>query len=387
MQVRSLDHLSTPALRRELAAIVVRDRRTTAEMLEYLAEFDARKVYVEDGYASMFTYCVHELHFSEDVAYKRIRAARAARRFPAIHAAVADGRLHLSAIVVLAPHLTPANAGELLIAATHQTKTRVEQLVAERFPRPDLPVRIQALAPPTQLAPGPVGACAAGNGDPGPLPAESGLELAPGPVVPVPRTKIMATAPQRFALQVTLAQATHDKLRRAQALLAHRIPPGDVAAVLDRALDALIQELEKRKYAATDRPRAQARHASANPRHIPNAVQRAVQERDQGQCTFVSDSGRRCCERAGLEFDHIEPVARGGGSNLENLRLRCRAHNQLEAERAFGPAFMHEKRDAARVAVTVKRAMRERDAARHQSAQGAFGSACPPASASPASMP
>ena len=76
-------------------------------------------------------------------------------------------------------------------------------------------------------------------------------------------------------------------------------------------------------------------------------MKRAVCERDQKRCTFVSESGKRCEERGFLEYDHAEPVARGGKSTIENVRLLCRAHNQFEAERAFGAEFMERKRDEA----------------------------------------
>ena len=105
----------------------------------------------------MFAWCVEELRLSEDSACKRIRAARAARQFPALFAMLADGRLHLSALVMLAPCLTPENAEDLLAAATHRSKAGIEQLLAERFPRPDLPARIEvpAAAPTIDLsAPG-----------------------------------------------------------------------------------------------------------------------------------------------------------------------------------------------------------------------------------------
>lgn len=361
MKVPSLCHLPTATLRRGLSAIVARDRETTAEMLAYLGEFDERKAFREDGHSSMFTYCVHELRFSEDVAYKRIRAARAARSFPSIYAGVADGRLHLSAVVVLAPHLTPANADDLLAAATHQTKANVEQIVADRFPQPDLPVRIQAIAQQAPVAPIDFGAaCSSAVHSSCDEQDASGSvtrasQLAPGPVVDSPNPPVLASqpppprvrplAPQRYALQVTIDQATRDKLLRAQELLAHQVRAGDVGEVLDRALDALIQKLERHKFAATDRPREMSRQPSANPRHVPAAIRRTVRERDQDRCTYVSDTGHRCAERSGLEFDHIEPIARGGRSNVENLRLRCRAHNQFEAERAFGAGFMAQKRD------------------------------------------
>jgi hypothetical protein len=110
------------------------------------------------------------------------------------------------------------------------------------------------------------------------------------------------------------------------------------------------RQLEKRKFAATSKPRQAGPRRSQKPRHIPAHVKRAVQERDQGQCTFVSESGHRCSARRFLEFDHIEPVARGGQATLDNLRLRCRAHNQYEAECAFGTEFMKHKREVARQA-------------------------------------
>ena len=77
-------------------------------------------------------------------------------------------------------------------------------------------------------------------------------------------------------------------------------------------------------------------------------MKRAVWERDAGRCTFVSESGHRCESCTRLEFDHVEPVATGGHATVQGLRLRCRAHNQLEAERAFGRDFMNAKRDQAR---------------------------------------
>ena len=146
-------------------------------------------------------------------------------------------------------------------------------------------------------------------------------------------------ASQRFALQVTVGQRTHDKLRYAQALLGHQIPSGDLAEVLDRALDALIGQLEKRKFAATDRPRPGRRRSAAAGRQVPAHVKRAVWERDGGRCTFVSGAGRRCPARTLLEFDHIDEVARGGRATVPGMRLRCRAHN-IEGSSRHGAVRM-----------------------------------------------
>ena len=378
MRTYTLEHLSDAVLLRDLAALVAQDRLTTAALLAHMAEVDARRLYVPAGYPSMHAYCVEELRQSEDAAFKRIRAARAARVFPVLFERLAEGRLHLSGICLLAPYLTPENADELLEAAAHRRKSEIEEMLAGRFARQEVAAAVRAIVPfphaqadtcDTQLAPGRVvkentkrdsvsdGECAPGHVD------ESPTETKPAPH-------------EGFLLQLTVGRSTLDKLRYAQALLSHSIPSGDVAQVLDRALDALITQLEKRKFGAgtgvaptssrgprtprrhsssAPRPRADDRQVRARSRYIPALVRRAVWERDQGQCTFVSASGHRCGARRFLEFDHVDPVARGGEATVDRMRLRCRAHNQYEAERTFGEEFMSRKRREARIAAAEAR--------------------------------
>ena len=344
MKRYTLSHLTDQALLRDLAALVAQDRITTAAMLAHLAEVDTRQLYLPAGYSSMFAWCVGELRLSEDCAAKRIQAARAARRFPAIFPAVADGRLHLAAVCLLAPHLTSDNARELIEAAVDKTKAQIELLLAECFPQPDLATILTPIAAPIaarcpddvhQHAPGHV-----------PVP------LAPTPAQPPAR--ITPLAPQRFGMQVTLDAETHELLRDVQALLGHAVQSGDLAAVLRESLRLAKQALEKRRFAAAEKPRPGRRTKSA--RGIPAHVRREVWERDQGRCTFVSDTGHRCEARTRLEFDHVQPVARGGEATPGNLRLRCRGHNQLEAERVYGERFMNGKREASRQRVTKGRA-------------------------------
>jgi len=260
-------------------------------------------------------------------------------------------------VVLLKPHLTPENAEELLAAAAHQTKAQIELLLAGRFPRADVPTRVQfvppaaAPDPPSGERPAPTSELQVAQ-----LVANAPTELVPEPVsqrgtasLPpsVPRASVAPLSPGRFALQVTVSQATHDKLRHAQALLGHQLPTGDMAQVIDRALDALIAQLEKQKLAATSRPRATPPRSKPATRHIPAHVKRAVRQRDRDQCAFVSASGRRCEARTRLEFHHVRDFARGGEATVEGIELRCRAHNQHEAERSFGREFMREKRLAA----------------------------------------
>src|SRR2546428_12807578 len=117
MRSWSLTHLSDGELRRDLSSAVARERTSTAVLLAHIAEFDARKLYVAEGYASMQAYCVGALKLSRDATWKRTQAARAALRFPQLLEALADGRLHLSGACLLVPRLTDQNVDELLSAA------------------------------------------------------------------------------------------------------------------------------------------------------------------------------------------------------------------------------------------------------------------------------
>src|SRR5688500_10299683 len=160
-------------------------------------------------------------------------------------------------------------------------------------------------------------------------------------------------------MRFTISREDHARFRYAQALLSHAVPSGDVAAIFRRAIEAVIAECEKRKFAATatETPRMEPGEPVRSGRHIPAAVRREVWVRDEGRCTQIAASGHRCGARGPLEFDHGTPLARGGASTVANLRLRCRAHNQEEAKRVLGKWFMNEKRKKAALARTIGRAL------------------------------
>jgi 5-methylcytosine-specific restriction endonuclease McrA len=338
----SLEHLPDSTLLRELHSLVAQDRATTALLIAHLGETDARRLYAPAGYPSMFEYCIHELRFSNQTAFKRIRVARVARQFPVVYGMLADGRLNLSAVVTLSAHLTLENGEALLAAAANLTTTGIERLLAERFPQPDLPTLIAPLARDSEerLSARRV------NFSPTELPLSTPAPAASLLPAATPPAKVAPLAPERYAVQCTVDQETHDLIRYAQALLGHSVPSGDLPEAIRRAFTCLVRELERQKFAKTERPRACTRSDDA--RHIPASVKRAVWERDGGQCTFTGENGRRCESRTRLEYDHVEPAATGGHATVKGLRLRCRAHNQLEAERQFGRDFMNAKRDVAR---------------------------------------
>src|SRR6266487_2188789 len=132
------DRRSDGELVAEVKRLASCERLATAHLIAALAELDARRLYLGQGCSSMFTYCTQVLHLAEHAAYNRIEAARATRRFPVILTLLADGSVHLSAVRLLAPHLTQENHAGVLREASHKSKREVEQIVARFQPQPDV---------------------------------------------------------------------------------------------------------------------------------------------------------------------------------------------------------------------------------------------------------
>ena len=384
MDIQSLAGLSDSDLLARVKALAHGERRATVALVAHLAEFENRKLYLGEACASLFAYCTRVLHLSEHAAYNRIEAARAARRFPAVLAGLEQGLLHLTAVRLLAPVLTAENHRDLLAAAKHKSKREVEEILARLRPQPDVPARVRKLpaAKPLQSAGKPtMNASTPSTSRPGnervsgaafssllqPASAVSTTSAGPAatPSSPPRPAVVVPLAPERYRVQFTVSAATREKLRRAQELLRHQIPTGDVSEVVDLALDLLVCDLEKKKFANLSRPRRQERGVAGvrpdraavpsvsqpqpqprpsppsqgslrSSRYIPPGVKRAVWERDQGRCAFVAANGDQCGERGALEFDHIRPHADGGGATVDNVRLLCRSHNQYEAQQFFG---------------------------------------------------
>ena len=354
----SFNALTDDELLIEVQRLAACERAATIDLLRSLIEVDARRLYLREGCSSLFTYCTQVLHLAEGSAYNRIEAARAARRFPAILEAIADGALTLTSARLLAPHLTDDNHRALLDAARDKSKRDVERLIATFRPKSVVPTVLRKLPAATQppepvsrpesdvgMRPTPTEPAQAARVPAAELPVAGAAPAVERRAVPIPSE--VPSAPHRawgestplsadaYKLQVTISRQTHDKLRRAQDLLRHTLPTGDLAEIVDRALTLLLSDLERRRCAAAARPREDGTGTASDTRHIPAAVRRAVWQRDQGRCAFVGTRGR-CRETGFLEFHHVAPYAAGGAATVDNIQLRCRAHNLYEATLFFG---------------------------------------------------
>jgi hypothetical protein len=332
----SLSRLSDAQLVTQVKSLVARERDATAQLVAHLAELDTRDVHLREGYGSLFVYCRDVLGLSEWEAYNRIEVARAARRFPVILDLLAEGSVNLTAVRLLAPHLTPSNHREVLDSARGKRKPEVEEIVARLAPRPDVPASVRRL-PTLQPASGPLAVPAPASASPAPAPA-SVPTPAPGPVahpLPVGPVAVTPLSPGRYKLQLTITGDTLEKLRLAKDMLSHVIPSGDDAALLDRALTALLVDLAKKRFADTRNPRP-PRDTKAGTGDPSAHVKRAVWLRDLGRCAFVGTNGHRCNARRFVQFHHVDPRALGGEATVDLIELRCRSHNDYEGRLYFG---------------------------------------------------
>jgi len=341
--------LADDTLLARLRALVVRSNETEAELLAHLGEVDERRLYLPE-HTSLFVFCTAELGFSEAAAEHRIAVARAARRFPRMLELLSRGRIHLSGLRVLVPHLTEQGAQTLLEQAAGKSKRSIEELVARLAPRPEVADSIRKL-PERPVA----GAAPGAAAEPLPLLDAPSLSLDGSAAVPPRRpASIAPLAPERYHVQLTASRRLRDKIDRAQALLRQKVPSGDLATILERALDLLIAEVEKQRFGVGRKPRSsKLPEGPATSRTVPAALKRAVftpsggvmhPERDGGQCTFVGPSGRRCQERGFVQIDHVDGFARRAEHTLDGLRLLCPAHNQHAADVMYGRDFMASKR-------------------------------------------
>jgi hypothetical protein len=421
--------------------LVGRSNQLLASLLGHLGEVEARGIHRTRACASLYSYCIYELRFSEDEAFRRVSAARLVRRFPELLEAVAAGELNVTGLLMLGPHLTAENLAEVLARAKHRTKKEIARLVRQLDPLPHVPPRIEPLGPaPSPLVPpapiwtrfmgalNPVRELQSGDrpsdwtesaasmaasmavavatesesmeGTPSANGANadsteglSGCAAAAPPTAPALTFAAAASPepapatparlePQRYRVQFEASEEYVELVERAKALLSHAAPRADLGELHLRAMRSLVAELERQKYAVTARPRLpaagrsepkasdgleslqepgpspvpdlpQEREPQRTPesprqrgRHVPAPIRRAVFERDAGRCTHRSDAGQRCRETAWLELHHAKAFARGGEHQLDNLSLRCRAHNARAAEEDFGRDFAEQARDS-----------------------------------------
>ncbi len=419
-----MDHLvslTNEELLQRLPLACSKERSATAEVIVYLAEVERRRLYLDAACASMYSFCVERLGYSEQAALKRVRVARLYRRLPRVLDELRSGAVHLTGLFLVSNRLTDDNAEVLLAEVRGKTRREIERVLASWFPKSDLLPMITPLAqecggvaakaggfaPVAEgatypgigevvaaggVAPVGEGVTCPGNPGTGEVAASGGVGRTaegiayPGVGAPLdatgprvtypgvgesahgagrgngaredgPRARVQPLSARSYHVGFTASAELVAKLEHAQALLSHVVAPGALGEIFERALDELIAKETKQRQGVASDKPRKDQELKAGSRHVPLRVAREVWNRDGSRCTFVDEHGRRCSARRFLTLEHIDPHARGGPPVPENLCLLCGPHNQHAARREFGDAHIAAKQREAKTFSKAKAAL------------------------------
>ena len=300
----SLHSLSDRELFEKIRSLSQDERRITSEVLHGLREVARRRLYAKYGYDSLFSFLVKELRYDEASAYRRVYAIRVMDAVPEVEQALENGKLSIATVAQAqtffqqekkrsAP-VSLEKKREILKSLEGRSKREAEKILAKEAPETPKPDQERVIN-------------------------ENQTEI-------------------RFVADPGLLEM----LKCVQALVSHKdLEPGYngllkfMAALVLKKLDP--DQQKERARLSPEKGATQHALSTAPARYVQVSLKREVWKRDQGRCTYVSPvSGKQCGSKYGLQYDHIVPYAKGGLTELRNLRLRCRAHNQLHAVQSFG---------------------------------------------------
>ena len=386
-----LEGLSTEELDRSTEKLVRAEKRNVALVIAHIAEMSRRKGYLERGYKTLFEYCTRRLSLSEGSVARRIQVANVSRRFPQILVALAENRVSLSVAGLLAPLLTESNIAKLLSGCAGMTKREADECLVALRPR-------LVFAPSIRKAPSAPALTAPPTVQGASLQPPRPPAAAPRPIPRVSPSILEPARPELFNFRFAADRKFKEKFERLAEVLGVENPLQHMAKIMEQALDIALDKKDmKRKHArrlaresrSRDNSRQQScpgkivspssqpatvcdavatitdlggsqrslmpgaesstsGRVSTKSRHIPSHVRERVHERAGYQCEYRGPDGTRCRSRTGLEIEHVLPFALHRSHDEKYLRLFCRPHNRLAAEKVFGTAFIRKKIDGSR---------------------------------------
>jgi 5-methylcytosine-specific restriction endonuclease McrA len=285
----NLKNLSDEALLKQTREVVARERDATLVVLHHLREVERRQIFAY-RHSSLFDYAVDELGYDKGSAHLRISAMRLLRELPEFEERLESGSLNLTLLsqaqsFIHKEEIRDPEAKRAVLQSIDGKSTRDAQRE----------LMSQTSAPERHLP-----------------------------------EKVRAISDTHSEIRLVVDEALLAQLKELQALLAHANPRADLREVIAVAVQGEIARRTPKAPKSSTAHEVPARQSEAE-------VRRVVWHRDGGRCGFKFENGRSCGSRNGVEFDHIAPKTLGGEDAVENLRLRCRAHNRVEAIRALGP--------------------------------------------------
>ena len=403
---KEVKKLSNKQLLSQTKFLVQKERNLHIQVLHHLEEIDSRKLYLEQGFSSLFNYAVKELGYSEGAAYRRIKAMKLCREVPETESRLKSGKLSLSSACQLQAFFEKQAKKTKLEEAVqqkgiaHQNKgsenkeikneksvlkanimTVHQKSVMENQPdnkpdnKPCLSLSVERKQELVKKAEG----CSTR--------ATMKLLSEVDPSLSTSKEQARFLGKGKVEIKVVIDESCHKKLEELKNLLSHKNPSlsyGELLSILtDEALEkhdpvkkrAKKRNMRKKVVTSPEKLRSQqtktsgitspeklrsqqtktsgitstekgkyAGKAKKLSRAIPSALKRHIWKRDEGQCTYVHPTTKqRCASKYLLQIDHIKPFSLGGKSELNNLRLLCAGHNQFRSEKAFGGKQSHKR--------------------------------------------
>ncbi len=390
--MNSLQTISNQKLIEKLHNLVLDERKLLTQILEHLAEVYRRRTHLELGYSSLFTFCVRELGYSESQAQRRVLAMRAIQAMPELESKLESGKLSLAAVSLVQSHVLAIEKiqGEkvsfpereqLFAAVEDKSKREVEiYLATQAAAGPHLKKKLSSQKETIR----PIGAIGEE------LQFELRLNVSKSLLDKLRRIQNLTSHtgkteklaelldylselalekidPERIDQRIAGKNSASNAARNATGS-ANQSAQKNQQKGVSRGLDEMAPlvngakgELQSKSDAISmANPSSTESQFIVSPtvstiahpkptfpgkfsrrQHIANSVKREVFRRDCGCCSYVdSVTGRRCGETRYLEIDHQTPVALGGGNSVDNLTLKCSAHNALAAIRVLGSKTM-----------------------------------------------
>ncbi len=360
---RGLEGLSLQELSRGAEKLARGERRLTAALVAHIAEISRRKGHLELGFKSLFEYCRNVLRLSEGATWRRMQVASSSRRFPRVLAHLAEGKVSLSSLSLLAPHLSEDNVEKILGEAEGKTTGKVKEIVAALRPKP-------AAEPMIRRKPARSGEESPEAGSDGVRGVQPELSFSARDLEPrKPEGSVEVARPEVYNFRFSAGKSLREKLERLAEVLGIEGAARNMPEILEKALDLALEKKDPKAKLERRRKREAVARAKTRPdeveeetkretpgravpersRYVPSSVRERLLERAGYQCEYTGPAGVRCTARTRLEVDHIRPHQKGGSGGEENLRVFCRGHNLLAADREFGEDFMRGKIERAKI--------------------------------------
>jgi len=276
----------------EKALVLSREhRRVESQLVSLLMEIDRLQLYRLLGCASLFTYVVSMLGFTEGAAYQLITVTRKAKDIAILKTALEEQRLTVAKASRIVSVLSVDNASELIDFASRHTSRETDLEVARRAGRD-------------------------GNE------RRSSLKIPVRVLAKLKHVQALMGVVEFEAMLEKLADyyiEREDPVKKAERALAKR-------AAAAESGPASSERSERTESVRSARSRNSA-HSKRKP--LTARELHTVNARDGRRCTFIDASGNRCPNERWLHVHHLQSVARGGTNEPANLITLCAAHHRL----------------------------------------------------------